>query len=296
MALVKAYRWEVHPARYPLFALGDIHWDADGCEKAAFKACAASFKWAGPNARAVFLGDAFNFLRKHDRDALLAAIAHMSEEAREAIDRQHMREVKDFLKAAEPFKGKTLLMLEGNHSWIFADGRTTGQVIAEGLGADWADYSSHFTLILRTKGKGEEKTRPTHVLKVYAHHGWGGPRTRTGDIGHFERGCMADHEAALYLMGDSHDLYFMPARPKLDLTTGVPPIQYEISRWFGRTGGFLRGYMPGPRASYIERKGRSPLSIGWLELEISFRFPREPGTKDNRRATRVHIRGEAVSF
>jgi predicted phosphodiesterase len=303
MPLFKTYR--ISSSEVTLFAIGDIHYDEEACDRNDFRRAIDDICAAGENARVILMGDTFSFLRKTDREAMNSALARMSSGARDRLDDENKRQVEEVAKLLEPLRGRVLFNLQGNHGWTFKSGITNEQMLAELLGADWSDGLAHVNIVLNNYDK--KKKHPaqsssrtgTRYVKILAHHGYGTPgsRRRSADVGHFETTLMPFFDADIYLLGHTHDLHVSAYKPVLRLSSTSLPAQVAQYRWGARTGSFVRGYAPGRPADYAESKLLAPALIGYVRFDLKFkRSPRErlDGVQRNVGTSSVEISGKQI--
>jgi hypothetical protein len=78
-------------------------------------------------------------------------------------------------------------------------------------------------------------------------------------------------EADIYLMGHDHNKGCIPGKPRLALNSTNRNAELSVSEripWYGRTGSFLKAYENG-KTSYNVDVCRTPVSLGWIEFEIT---------------------------
>ena len=163
-------------------------------------------------------------------------------------------------------RGRLIGCLGGNHYFDFGNGDTTDHVLAASLGTKFLGVCAFIRLSLTFKGRGNHK----HSLDIFAHHGKGGGATPAGQFSSIEK-MLSGADADIYLMGHTHGKGCIPSTPRIKLVNGGSSKELcvrERTPWLGRTGSFLKAYEDG-KVSYNVDAGRAPMSLGWIEFEIT---------------------------
>jgi hypothetical protein len=126
----------------------------------------------------------------------------------------------------------------------------------------------------------DKAARASHNVTIIAHHGVGAGNTVGGGLNRVQR-FLGGWRADIALMGDNHQRAIMPTSSELSVEDGV---LQSATRFIGRTGSFLRGYVDGLR-SYVTDFALTPASLGIIEVELTLLKDRKSGK------IKVQIRG-----
>ncbi|RLE19177.1 MAG: hypothetical protein DRJ50_12420 [Actinobacteria bacterium] len=160
-----------------------------------------------------------------------------------------------------PYAKKIIGLGRGNHEDVIIRNCGTDPInsVCTNLGVPYLGYSGFVKLILSESNKSRSRT-----VVIKWHHGWGGgSRTQGADITKFAKDT-AYWDADLFLYGHTHKLQWdvtqrlglsgekLIARPKL----------------FAICGTFLKTFSNTTDATYSERAGYPPTTIGGLTVNI----------------------------
>ena len=151
-------------------------------------------------------------------------------------------------------------LLEGNHHGKFSSsGITTTQYMCQKLGCKFLGVSA-FVRLSFVYGK------KSACVDIWAHHGKSGSRLVGGSMNAVQN--MADiADADIYLMGHDHKKS-IAMKTRLCLTHGKGLNLTHKKILMGRTGSFLKGYVP-DQSSYIAKALLSPTDLGVLKIELT---------------------------
>lgn len=262
---------------HTLIPFGDVHHDSPGHSKEKWQEFLARAKSAD---YPLFLGmgDYTDSFSASERLILYDGRLHESTKKREEAEaRGRIQRIADDLSF---MRGHMIGLLGGNHFVQFSDGTTGDMLLANKLGCRYLGVCAAVRLTFITTG-GEHM-----AIDIFAHHGRGAGITTGGRMNSVEKMaavCTAD----IYLMGDNHARGVLPLGEKIGLFhSSRSGLMLRAKRsWIGRTGSFLRGYVPG-ESSYIVDRCLPPSTLGWIEFHLT---PRRPGGDDDRYST-VEIR------
>jgi hypothetical protein len=257
--------------------IGDIHYNAPGCDKTALRRVLRNWADDPLDALYVTMGDLCDFAsgseKKAVRDGMHESnITWTGEKIREEYDK--------LLSEMHFMDGNLLGCIEGNHSWIWEDGQSSDQYVAEQLGGTWLGGLGSVDLCMPIQG------RPgiTYTVKMAMHHGKGGGRTPGGSINAVDK--MRDViNADVYAMGHNHQIGAMPTHAIMDQKTPkdrkgqrrVIGMGFnERSKWIVRTGSFLRMCAVG-KPGYGVAALFPPAQLGAVEISIEIRRNRKNG-------------------
>lgn len=250
-----------------LAPLGDIHFGADDFPINRFK---EHIEWCMDRAAYfVGMGDYLDFT-SHTQRALLAPLRDSVKNQIDGMIKQRADELIEILK---PTRGRWLGMLEGNHRWDLASGRSIDQYLCEQLDCDFLGDMG----IIRMVSKHGPAGHPEASCILCVHHGVGSSRLAGGHL-HRVEDMLKWVEADIYLMGHSHAKIGAP----IDQIAFTPDgIQYHRTKIMARTGSWFLGYashepldLDEPvyesRGSYVEQKAFMPSALGGLCIGIGF--------------------------
>jgi len=255
------------PAR--IIPFGDIHMGADGFAKSKWSEFCKYCRDLDPdNTYYIGMGDYFDFASTSERNILNNPGIHESNIVE--FDRAHMQKVNTFIGQVEFMKGRTIGMLEGNHTWKFLDGQTETDKLAVALDSTRLGVAGFMRLTC------EYHDCRTNV-DILAHHGLGGGVLLGSSFNKVEKmqGVM---DADIYLMGHDHGRGIIPGRPIMwikSINGGESHDVRERQRWFGRTGSFLKAWEQG-KPSYIVDICKPASDLGHIEFLL---YPKR--TKDD---------------
>jgi hypothetical protein len=255
---------------YSLIPIGDIHRDSYNC---ALEYYQETLKWMRslPNVLVLGMGDYLDLASTSEREILMNNKLH--DGTKDTLEQIYWKNVKTIVKDFEPFKGRIIGMLEGNHYGVFADGTTTTQQICRLLGVKYLGVSAFIQLGFKTNHRNLS-------VNIWAHHGKGGAQTIGGSINNVEKmGQIAD--AQIYIMGHDHKKGALPDE-KLVLKegdSGKLKVRYK-KIYYVRSGSFLRAYVEG-RASYVTDRCLRPAVLGVVRIEMTPKRAHREGEDEN---------------
>lgn len=175
----------------------------------------------------------------------------------------------DLCSELEPIAqaGKLIGVMMGNHEErvLNRTGHDPTKNIAEKLGVKNLGMSCHIHCTLRPISNGDGRIGGSRVVKIYAHHGWGGgTRTRGGDMTKVSR-KPTEYVADIFFFAHSHQAWDDP-HARLDITPSAKTFDRDYI--IVNTGTFKRGISAGPIPTYEERSGFGPQKLGGRVVEI----------------------------
>lgn len=245
---------------FKLIPFGDIHRDSDMFADTHWK---EFLDYAKAQKNAVFLGmgDYTDGVSTSERIVLSDHGLH--DTTRTTLKDVYKGVTKTLVNELGFMRGRIIGCLGGNHYFDFGNGDTTDHIIASALGTKFLGVCSFIRLSLNFKDRGNYNLS----LDIFAHHGKGGGSNQFNSIEKMASGADAD----IYLMGHTHGKGCIPSTPRIKLVSGGGSRELcvrERTPWLGRTGSFLKAYEDG-KVSYNVDAGRAPMSLGWIEFEIT---------------------------
>jgi len=249
---------EVKDLNKPIYLIpfGDIHRFAPLCDEEKWL---EFVDWAKNKDNAYFLGmgDYDDLLSFSERKAITSACLH--ESTMSSLDDLFYERTTKMLKEISFMKGKVIGLIEGNHFGELQSGITTTQLMCDKLGCKYLGGNAFIRLSF---SHGSKRT----AIDIWAHHGKGASRLCGGSINSVENMCNTA-DADIYLMGHDHrKSVAMKTRLTLTGNNGLTLSHKKIL--LGRTGSFLKGYVP-DKPSYIVKAALSPTDLGVVKIELT---------------------------
>jgi hypothetical protein len=239
-----------------LIPVGDVHRYAHLCDVKKWK---EFLVWAKGKPRAYYLlmGDMDDLCSFSERRILMDTALH--EETRYTLDEIYQQRTDSLVKEVEFMRGRIIGAIEGNHFGVFQSGITTTQMMCDKLKCKYLGCSAFIRL---TFVHGSKRAS----IDIWAHHGKGASRLVGGSLNSVQQ--MIDMgEADIYLQGHDHKKG-VAMKTRLRLTSGRVLGLSHQKILMGRTGSFLRGYVP-DESSYVCRGLMSPTDLGTIKIELT---------------------------
>jgi hypothetical protein len=270
--------FEIHryPIRYqkqgePIYLIpfGDIHRSSPLCHVEKWK---EFLDWAKKKPRCYFLGmgDYDDLISGSERKILNSDDLHDS--TGETLEQFYRSQTERMAKELEFMRGKLIGLIEGNHYVKFEDGTTSTQYLCKLLGCKYLGCTAFIRVVLVDGSK----HKYSNAVDVWAYHGKGAARLVGGSLNTVQQMCE-QAEADIYLMGHDHKKSVATiTRLKLNNGAGGTIRLSHRKCVLGRTGSFLKGYVPGKR-SYVVDKNLNPTDLGVVKIEITPNRHRDNG-------------------
>lgn len=215
------------------------------------------------NAYFIGMGDYTDLMSATERKAFQGGDFHDS--TTQTIDTVVSGFVEQFSDDIEFMRGRLVGLIGGNHYYHYAHGETSDQQLCRLMGCK---FLGCMTFVRLRFVHGNHSV----VKDIWAHHGKGAARLLGGSLNRVQQ--MAESaDADIFLMGHDHKgpIGFSP---KMGLAQSMGNLAIvERKQFYGRTGSFLRGYVP-EEISYVADGCMNPANLGTLELKF---IPRSPG-------------------
>jgi len=238
---------------------GDVHYGSPAFHKEKWKEFC---DWAKSEQENIYIGigDYFDNLSTMEMKKFLHAEFHDS--TVENYEDIQMSMVMNFYKQIGFMKGKTIGLLEGNHTFRFSDGTTSTQRLCTLLGCKYLGNSSFIRLTFKMDD------RYSICYDIYCHHGKGGAARQVGSSVNIVQFMSQICEAQLYLQGHDHSK-IVGMRNRLYLQEGKKELHLKSKKViFARTGSFLKGYEP-EKSSYVAKGLMAPSDLGTISIKIT---------------------------
>ncbi len=246
----------IHKLNEPIYLIpfGDVHRFTSLCDVDKWQ---EFLEWAKNKERAYFLGmgDYDDLASFSERKALLESALH--ESTQETLEEVFVSRTNKFIQEIKFMR--IIGLLEGNHHGILQSGMTTTQMMCDKLKCRYLGVSSFVRL---TFVRGNKRA----CIDIWAHHGKGASRMVGGSLNTVQQ-MSETAEADIYLMGHDHKKS-IALKNRLCLSNAANIKLTHRKILLGRTGAFLRGYVP-DKASYIARAAMSPTDMGVIKIELT---------------------------
>ena len=244
-----------------LIPFSDVHRHARNCDVELWKEFLA---WGSKKQRAHFVGVGdYDDIGSHsERKAWAHAKSEVHEDFRDAVDEMVDEKCKAMCDELGVIQPRLIGLVDGNHSFRFADGQTYTQRMCEYLKVPYLGLSTLTRIPFSMKPR-----LTTLKLDIFAHHGFGGGSTTGGSANNLEKMatvCSAD----IYLGGHNHHKHVVPRSIMVPNSTGGQLGVVERRQLFIRTGSFLRAWNPN-RSSYVVDKCMRPADLGVVKIEMT---------------------------
>lgn len=253
-----------------LIPFGDVHRDTPSCDVDRWNWFREGCK-KYPKDRTYYLGmgDFNDFASSKEQKALLHADIH--DQTRDKFDEIVKADNRKFAEEIKFMRGHLLGLLDGNHNWVFHDGKTATEDLCERVDAPYLGWLSHLTIDLhlhnsngttRAKGKFGGRLR-IHIIPC---HGKAGGKLMGTSINQVDDLTRIFPVADIYIMGHDHQRLAVPKSILVPSNRGGDIKQKR--QFLARSGSFKKGYCPGVSGYEVGRLLRPATS------ELSFlRFP-----------------------
>lgn len=285
---------------FHLVPVGDIHAKCPGHDASRFAEFLrhAKLELAEQDVPTYYLGmgDEHDFTAWSERKRLQHADLHEATES--ALDDRALLACDEMITQFAPLKDRMLGMVQGNHHWVFLGshvkedgewrlatrgearnpqtfaawvtaGETSTEFICRQLGCPWLGYLSYLRLVVTTAGSPGD----SRALDLVACHGKAGGKLLGTSINQVEDMRRIFPDADIYLMGHNHERHAVPVTHLEALSpqrTGETALTIkQRTQYLGRTGSFLRGYVPNA-PSYVVRKLLRPAELGVIKFKLQW--------------------------
>ncbi len=251
--------FEKYGQTIPLVPFGDVHRFSPNCHEQKWLEFVKTIKKERGKAYYLGMGDYDDMYSETERYEMKVAKLHGSSKA--SLNEYYKNRVKDLTKELLPMKNRIIGLIEGNHFTNLDSGISTTQYMCEQLRCRYLGVSCFIRLIFHHQSTGDRT-----ILDIWAHHGKGASRLHGSSINTVQNMTEAAH-AGVYLMGHDHKKGCM-FLSRLELV-GVTKLRMRSQKiMLGRTGSFLRGYVPG-KSSYVAKMGLNPTDLGVIRIMLT---------------------------
>ena len=239
-----------------LIPFGDLHRYTSLCDIEKWQ---EFLVWAKAKKNAYFIGMGdYDDLASFSERKILGDY-NLHESTRQTLDEIYQKRALDLVKEISFMQGKLVGLIEGNHYGKLESGMTTTQIMCDKLKCKYLGVSAFIRLSFHFGHKNS-------CIDIWAHHGRGASRLVGGSLNTIQQ--MSDCAYAdIYLMGHDHKKA-AAIRNRLSLGGSDHLRLHHKKVLLGRTGSFLRGYVP-ESPSYIVRAALSPTDMGVIKIEMT---------------------------
>jgi len=247
-----------------LWFFGDVHRDSSSCD-------VERWKWFRTRAKSeidentyfIGMGDYHDFASATEQKALLHGKLH--EETKRRFDESVQQDNRKMAEEIKFMRGRILGLIEGNHSWQFADSSTATEDLATRLDTECLGWLSHISLRVFIKSK-----KINLCLYIIACHGKAGGKTFGNTINQVGDLKTIFPIADIYCMGHDHQRTAHPVSILVPYHHKNCEITIKQKRQFlCRSGSFKKGYQSGASSYEVGRLYR-PSDLGALKMTIGF--------------------------
>lgn len=259
-----------------LVPFGDVHYDSPAFAEDVWK----DFKEATSHYHnPIFLGmgDYMDSFSTSERRIVYSRDLHDSTLIRQEAETR--KRIEEFAEQISFMRGRLIGLLGGNHYPVLGGDMSGDQYLASLLGTKYLGVCSAIRLSMGDAAGGRA------TVDIFAHHGRGAGQTPGGKFSAVDKLrniCVAD----IFLSGHDHSRGCIPCGDRLYLDSNSQRGLRILSRaqWIGRTGSFLKSYMPGT-SSYVVDRALSPSSLGWISFRLKLR--RNRANKEDRLSVEI---------
>lgn len=242
---------------------GDIHRDSPNCDVERWQWWITRMKKAhNKNMLYLGMGDYHDFASTSEK--LILQNPKLHDDTKFKFDQVVQHENRDFVKEINFMRGQMLGFIDGNHNWIFANGQSSTDDLAERMGTDNLGWLCHYSLKFYQNNK---KINSVHIV---ACHGKAGGKTVGNTLNQVDDLRRLFPMADIYIMAHDHKRGAWPESVLIPFYDKSGEIHIKQKRQFlARSGSFLKSYCNG-KSTYLVKSLNRPSDLGAIQLKISF--------------------------
>ena len=253
-----------------IIPVGDVHEESPLCDTGRWRnflrRCRQeddAYTWY------ILLGDPNEFASWSDRNILLNRKLHKS--AVQELDKNALRNTKNFIRSVSFMRGRCLGVIEGNHKWEFKSRGSSDEIIAKALEAKFLGGLGCVRIVLSQGGRFVN-------VDVVATHGKAGGQTAGSTVTQVDKLRSIFPGGDIYIMGHDHERGVWPKSTLILQNDGHRGklVLKQKRQLLCRSGSFLRGYVDG-EDSYVSDKLLRPCELGAIKLEVKVKRERIEG-------------------
>jgi hypothetical protein len=245
-----------------LWFFGDVHRDTRNCDVERWQWFLKRAKETmDENTYFIGMGDYHDFASTKEKKYLQQQVHESTSNTFDEIAEKHNR---DFAGEISFMQGRLLGLLEGNHSWVFKNAKTSTEDLAERMKSKDMGWLCHYSLLCKALNHGTAAA--VHMVLC---HGKAGGKTFGVTINQVGDLKQIFPIADIYCMGHDHQ---RTAHPISVLVPTSCKGGYGIKQkrqFLCRSGAFVKAYQNESDSYEIFRLYR-PSDLGALKMTISF--------------------------
>lgn len=258
-----------------LWLFGDIHRDAPSCDVDRWKWFISEAKRTQDEFTYYMgLGDYNDFASSREQEHLQTKRG-LHRETIIKLDGLAEKDNRRIAREMSFMRGKLLGFIEGNHTWIFMNGKTATEDLSERMGTEFLGWLNHFTLKVKFENGGNRQQN----VYIVSCHGQAGGKTVGNSVNQLDNLRQVFPVADIYCMGHDHQRLARPISVLLPSSRqdGTGEVRLKQKRQFlCRSGSFKKAYMEGVSGYEVGRLLK-PADLGALMLEIGFHRDQKEG-------------------
>ncbi|MBU1743252.1 MAG: hypothetical protein KKC37_17085, partial [Proteobacteria bacterium] len=248
-----------------LWFFGDVHRDTRNCDVDRWHWFLKKAKESmDENTYFFLMGDPHDFASTREKNYLKQAAVH--ESTINVFDDIAERNNREFADEISFMRGRLLGVVEGNHSWLFENGKTSDEDLAERMDSEDIGWLCHYSLIFSF---GDRHAVETHAIHLVLCHGKAGGKLPGTSINQVDDLRKIFPIADLYCMGHDHQ---REAKPVSVIVPAKCKDGFKLKQkrqYLCRSGAFLKGYQS-DSSSYEIFRLYKPSDLGALKMTVNF--------------------------
>ena len=263
--ITKTIKINAFSEKINLWCFGDIHRFTKSCDEERWKHFLSEAKKDhNENTYYLGLGDYTDFASSSEQKALKSEMHEQTIDDFGEIVQKRNRVLSTEMSF---MKGNVLGLVDGNHGWVFHDGTTGTEDLANRLNTEYLGWLCHYTLKISVPTKSKPRIQSIYIV---ACHGKAGGKTAGNSINQVDDLKHIFPIADLYIMGHDHQRLARPVSVLVPSYDGKGDTFIRQKRQFlCSSGSFKKAYVPDSAGYEVGRLLR-PADLGALKLEISF--------------------------
>ena len=261
---------------------GDVHRDTAACDVGKWRSFLKATKdHDQEHTLYLGLGDYCDFAALKEQKKLKTVGLH--QQTMDTIEEYVYKNNRKFSQEIKHMRGNLLGFIEGNHSWVFENGITATEDLANRMGTEYLGWLTFFTLKIKFRNT---------ILNYYivACHGKSGGKLRGASVNQVAELTRIFPTANLYIMGHNHDKFVIPDHPILlpaQKRDGTVLLK-EKEPYLMRSGSFQKSYEP-ETPSYPVGRLMRPAGLGAPYVTIQVRESKTAGNIRYNIVTTGHV-------
>lgn len=243
-----------------IIPFGDVHRDTDSCDVDRWqwflKGCQEY-----PQDKTYYLGmgDFNDFASAKEQKIIRNSALH--DQTQNKFDEIVERDNRKFAKEISFMKGRLIGLLDGNHNWVFKNGKTATEDLCERLDAPYLGWLSYVNITFNILNSGGKAIR----MDIIPCHGKAGGKLAGTSISQVADLKTIFPVADLYIQGHDHQ---RGAWPQAILVSDCCGNIKQKRQFLARSGSFKKGYVDGVSGYEVGRLLR-PSDLGAIVFSIS---------------------------